>query len=175
MDTAGWASVDAVRRLIGCRRGLIEEIVRDNDKQRLQLRGTRIRCCQGHSPDGVPVTLVGLEASWALFEGNEPIWHGTRVKALPEIAERGLLPMGRTHVHLAHSLDSVVGKRSGVAVMLRIDTAHMRDLGHDVFVSPNGVVLARMVPPAAIDRVRLLSRKAKSQADAIAAHFPIDP
>ena len=54
--------------------------------------------------------------------------------------------MNRTHVHLAGSGTARVGKRAGVALHLLIDPERLRASGHELFVSPNGVFLAREVP-----------------------------
>ena len=63
---------------------------------------------------GRAVTLSGLEASWEKIEPDKLLWHGTAVSAVEGIASKGLLPQKRSHVHLASSIDSRVGKRSNV-------------------------------------------------------------
>jgi putative RNA 2'-phosphotransferase len=150
MDAAGWAEVDDVRRVLGISRDALEAAVRDNTKQRLELRGTRIRATQGHSLAGMPVTCDALEASWALHEDDASVFHGTRIKALEGIAREGILPGERTHVHLAEATDSAVGKRDAVDVMLEVSPAALRALGFPLYRSPNGVILARRVPALAI-------------------------
>ncbi len=149
MDPAGWASVDDVLHHLRLGRDALEEIVATNTKRRLEIDGDRIRACQGHS-DGVPVTLEALEDSWRLFAGDASIWHGTSVRAARAIAIDGIEPRGRTHVHMTSALHSVVGKRAGVALMLEVSPAALRAAGREVFVSPNGVVLVRDVPPTCI-------------------------
>jgi putative RNA 2'-phosphotransferase len=150
MDAAGWAEADDVRRVLGMSRSALEAAVRDNTKQRLELRGTRIRACQGHSLAGMPVTCDALEASWELHEDDASVFHGTRIKALAGIARDGLIPLERTHVHLVEAVDSVAGKRSAVDVMLEVSPAALRSLGFLLYRSPNGVILARRVPVGAI-------------------------
>src|SRR5512143_946378 len=120
MDAAGWADVAEVRRILGLSRAALAEAVRENDKARLELRGSRIRACQGHSRAGMPVTLEALEASWERYDGDGAIWHGTRVAAIPGIAREGILPGERTHVHMTDALDSAVGKRAAVDVMIEV-------------------------------------------------------
>jgi putative RNA 2'-phosphotransferase len=78
------------------------------------------------------------------------LWHGTNKAALDAILREGLHPGRRTHVHLAPSPDSPVGRRSKVDVLLGIDPAK---LGQPVFQAPNGVLLVRSVPAGAISQV----------------------
>ncbi len=163
MDAAGWAEVDEVRRVLHIGREALEAAVRDNTKARLERRGTRIRACQGHSLEGMPVTCAALEASWEPHEGDAPVFHGTRLAALAGIAREGILPGERTHVHLAEAIDSTVGKRAAVDVMLAVSPARLRDQGLGLYRSPNGVLLARHVPPAAILAVVPMVERARRQ------------
>jgi len=169
MDAAGWAEVEDVLRVLRMSRGTLEDAVRDNNKARYEVRGRRIRACQGHSPTGVPVTLPALEASWDRYEEDGPLWHGTYVGAVASIAREGILPGERTHVHLADALDSKVGKRANVDVMLEVSPARLASAGVGIFVSPNGVILVRAVPPAAIVGVRAMTDRAERQGPALAA------
>lgn len=164
MDEAGWVSVADALALTGLDHAELEEVVRTNTKQRLQLEGERLRACQGHSLEGTPVTLEALEASWSPREGNEPLFHGTFREAIPSIATEGLTPQKRTHVHLTAQLDSPVGKRAGVGLALEIDPRRLRDAGLAIHQAPNGVILVRSVPPAAFVALHPLSKKARAQA-----------
>lgn len=150
MDAAGWAEIEDVRRVLHMGRDALEAAVRDNTKARLEVRGKRIRACQGHSLQGMPVTCDALEATWAVYEGGAHVFHGTRIAALQGIAREGILPGERTHVHLAEAVDSTVGKRAAVDVMLAVAPAKLRDRGIGLHQSPNGVLLARRVPPSCI-------------------------
>ncbi len=171
MDAAGWTPDEGVLKRLRLRRPLLEEIVRSNTKRRLQLEGERIRCCQGHSTETMPVTQVALEASWARYEAEGLIWHGTRVDALDAIHEQGLRPVARTHVHLAAATDSVVGKRAKTPVMLAVSLASMVSAAQPVWSAPNGVLLARRVPRACIVGARAMTRRARAQADWIEDTF----
>src|SRR5271170_5993015 len=86
MDAAGWADVEDVRRVLHIGRDALEAAVHDNTKARLELRGKRIRACQGHSLRGMPVTCEALEATWVVHEGDTHVFHGTRIAALEGIA-----------------------------------------------------------------------------------------
>ncbi len=171
MDAAGYVPIEQVLAHTRLRRSELAEIVAQNNKARLQVLGDRIRACQGHSPTGTPVTAEALEATWIRWAGGGPIWHGTRVEALAAIDADGLLPGRRTHVHLAEALDSTVGKRAAVAVMLAVDPGVAAAAGCPVFVAPNGVLLARRVPRAAIVGARPMTRAACAQAEAIHGRF----
>ena len=153
MDPAGWTSVDGVLAATGLDRAALERAVAQNDKGRLQLDGTRIRACQGHSTENMPVTIEALEASWTEIRSSAPLWHGTTIDALAGIAARGIEPGARSHVHLAEAPDSKVGKRSRVEVLLEVSPSFLRRDGLGIFRAQNGVVLVRRVPLDGISRV----------------------
>jgi putative RNA 2'-phosphotransferase len=169
MDAAGWVSVADVLRALRLTRAELTEVVELNTKSRLDVRGEQIRASQGHSTQGMPVTHDALEASWERFVGEGPIWHGTAVEALAGIAREGIVPQARTHVHLADALDSKVGKRASVDVMIEVSPARLGELGIGVFQSQNGVLLARRVPPEAISGIRALSERARRNEPALRA------
>jgi putative RNA 2'-phosphotransferase len=111
----------------------------------------------------MPVTCEALEATWAVHDGSAHVFHGTRIAALEGIAREGILPGERTHVHLAEAVDSTVGKRAAVDVMLTVAPASLRDHGIGLHQSPNGVLLARRVPPACIVGLVPLVDRARRQ------------
>ncbi|GAA1617250.1 RNA 2'-phosphotransferase [Kribbella sancticallisti] len=150
MTPDGWAAIADVCALLQMDRTALAAAVEQNDKARLQVDGDRIRACQGHSAAGMPVTCEALENSWRRVTPQELLWHGTNTAALDAITREGLRPGRRTHVHLAPSRNSHVGRRSAVDVLLGIDPVK---LGRPVFEAPNGVLLVRSVPPEAICRV----------------------
>lgn len=170
MDAAGWCAVADVLDQTGLCREDLEELVRSNNKQRLQLRGEQVRACQGHS-SGVPVTQVALEGSWALWTSDESVWHGTSRSALESIAAVGLIPQKRTHVHLTESKDSTVAKRAHVEVTLEIDPRRLRSLGTEVYRAQNGVLLARQVPPACVVALYPLSRATRRDEESLRRLF----
>jgi putative RNA 2'-phosphotransferase len=169
MDAAGWAEISDVLRVLRMSRATLEGAVRDNNKARYEVRGQRIRACQGHSRERMPVTLEALEASWEAYTEPGPVWHGTRIAALVGIAREGILAGERTHVHLAEAIDSTVGKRANVDLMLEVSPARLASHGIGLFVSPNGVILTRWVPPAAIVGLRPMTDRARRQSEALRA------
>jgi putative RNA 2'-phosphotransferase len=56
--------------------------VANNDKGRLVVEGSRVRACQGHSLQHMPVTREALEASWVIVRPEASLWHGTRSVAI---------------------------------------------------------------------------------------------
>jgi putative RNA 2'-phosphotransferase len=146
MDAAGWVEIAEVLRALRLSREQLDAAVRDNSKARFEVDGSRIRATQGHSTAPGAVSLDALEASWTQYDGAGPLWHGTNIAAIEGIAREGILPVSRTHVHLAAAVDSQVGKRANVAVLLEVSVGRLRDAGIAAFVSPNGVILVRRVP-----------------------------
>lgn len=170
MDAAGFVPIGEVLERLRMNRAQLDVIVARNNKSRLQVEGDRIRCSQGHSTEDMPVTLDALEASWVRWGGGV-VWHGTSVDAVPSIATEGIVPQRRTHVHLAPGLDSVVGKRAAVHVMLAVDPDRMAAAGLGLWAAPNGVVLARRVPAHCVTEVRPMTRRAQGRADELRGYF----
>ena len=171
MDAAGWVAIDDVLRQQGIDRTTLDEVVAVNQKNRLQIDGARIRACQGHSFDNMPVTQAALESTWLRLMPPSTdircewrVWHGTSLHALDGIAQQGILRGGRTHVHLAAAPDSTVGKRHQVDALLAIDGHRMHRANQPLWEAPNGVILARYVPPSCIDGAIAISRAAKRKA-----------
>ncbi|WP_437783440.1 RNA 2'-phosphotransferase [Sorangium sp. So ce1097] len=169
MDEAGWVAVEDVLTALGMPRSRLDEAVANNTKNRLEIRGDRVRASQGHSREGMPVTLAGLEASWEEVHGDASIWHGTSVDAVRGIARDGIRPAARTHVHCTDALESAVGKRARVDVMLEISPARLRARGIRVFRSQNGVILAREVPVGCVVGLVPLAARAQREAEALRA------
>lgn len=163
MDAAGWVEIAEVLRVLGLSREQLDAVVRDNSKARFEVEGSRVRATQGHSTAPGAVSLDALEASWAVHDGAGPLWHGTHIDAIAGIARAGILPVSRTHVHLAAAVDSQVGKRANVAVLLAVSPTRLRAQGLGVFVSPNGVILVRRVPVDCIDGLIGVTREGRAR------------
>ena len=153
MDDAGWVSVSDVLTRLGMERATLELVVARNNKSRLELDADRVRASQGHSLATMPVTQEALEASWSRYEGGDSLWHATLTKHLDSILRSGINRGCRTHVHLASSRGSKVGKRFNSPRLLEVSLASLRVSGHEVFMSANGVVLTRHVPPESIIKI----------------------
>ena len=165
MDAAGWVAIEDLLANLSVSREDFDRVVAENNKRRFEVDGPRVRASQGHSVDGMPLTVEALEASWHRYEGPDSIWHGTQLDAVASIASSGVHSGARSHVHLAATTDSEVGKRSYVAVLLEVSVARLRAAGREVFVSSNGVVLCRDVPAGCIVGLTAQTKRARSRVD----------
>jgi putative RNA 2'-phosphotransferase len=163
MDAAGFAKIVDVLRHAHMSREELDLVVAENNKARYQVRGREIRAVQGHSLEGTPVTLAGLEKSWVQVTSDALVFHGTSVDAARAILESdGVHAAARSHVHLAPAADAQVGKRAGVDVLLVIDPVKQRAAGAPIFEAPNGVLLTRTVPRASVVDVQAGTRKGEA-------------
>lgn len=149
LDEHGWADVDELIKGINetgeevkFSKDTLEKIVKTDKKQRYSVSQDRtlIRANQGHS---IPVD-VELEKK----EPPKVLYHGTGVKSVKAIQEKGLLPMERLYVHLSTDVETAtnVGKRHGTPVIFKVNTEQMQKDGYDFFQSVNGVWLTKEVP-----------------------------
>ncbi len=171
MDAAGWVPVGEVLRYLRMSRSDLEEVVQTNSKNRLELVGERVRACQGHSTQNMPITVEALEASWRLYEEDGSLFHGTTVEAIEPISKEGLVPQKRTHVHLAPSLDSKVGKRSATPVVLEVSCTRLRAAGEKIYEAQNGVVLVRHVPVSCMVGLVCTTKAAQKKEREVKAKF----
>ena len=147
MDGEGWVVVDQlVEASQGSRkltRPLLAEILAADDKRRFDLSDDEhmIRANHGHS---VPVDL-GLTPS----QPPDRLYHSTSMHKLRAILAKGLLPLGRTHVHLTAELDAAAAIRGRLPDrrVLMIDSAAMTANGHRFQLSASGIWLTGPVPP----------------------------
>ena len=171
IDPAGWVAVGDVLRTLRMSEARLDEVVGQNDKKRFEKVGGRIRACQGHSR--AAVSLDALEASWTEHAGDAPVFHGTSVDAALAIADEGIKPQARSHVHLAPSERSKVGKRWSCDVLLEIDPTRLRSRGHKLWQSGNGVVLTRYVPADCVVGIHPLVARAKSDVPRLRVAFQL--
>lgn len=118
----------------------IEQVVRNSDKQRFEIKEGHIRARYGHSHDKV---------RYAPGEPPAILYHGTNTKALPAILKEGLRPMSRKYVHLSEGTHfaTLAGSRRGELVILKVDTSSAKQLGITFYYAGNEVWLADRVPP----------------------------
>lgn len=150
LDEEGWIRVDEL--LEACQRNgrtiTVEElatVVETNDKKRFVMREGRIRANQGHSIE-VNLRLESCEPPALLY-------HGTSLRFMDSIRDKGLLKMNRQHVHLSADTDTAlnVGARHGKPIVLLVHAARMHVAGHEFFLSENGVWLTRHVPQSYLE------------------------
>ncbi|MBB3150010.1 putative RNA 2'-phosphotransferase [Paenibacillus endophyticus] len=117
----------------------IEQVVRNSEKQRFEIKNGRIRARYGHSHNKI---------SYAPGEQPAVLYHGTNKKALPSILIEGLRSMGRQYVHLSEGTDfaTLAGSRRGELIILKVDTLSAAQLGVTFYYAGNEVWLADHVP-----------------------------
>ena len=152
LDEQGWADVDeliakAVAHGKRYDRALLQQLVRDNDKQRFKLSddGRRIRANQGHSID-IDLALAPLAPPSSLY-------HGTATRHADAIRAEGLRKQSRQHVHLSSDRDTAfkVGGRHGRPVVLHVRAGEMHARGAAFYRADNGVWLTDAVAAEFID------------------------
>lgn len=154
LDKNGWANVGKL--IDGVRNkypefdiSILEEIVMLDEKGRYSFneQKTKIRANQGHS--------VNVDVGLKKWIPTKLLYHGTGVKSVAQIENKGLLPMSRLYVHLSDNFETAweVGKRHGVSTVYQINTAAMHLDGMEFYISVNGVYLTKEVPPKYLKRV----------------------
>ena len=135
------------RRFTGFTVSDVEEVVRDNDKQRFAITvgddgKLLIRANQGHSISNV---TVEMEEIISVDEVTKVI-HGTNFKAWNEIQKTGLSRMKRNHIHFAAgepgSEGVISGMRACAQVYIYIDLHKAMEDGIKFFRSANNVILS---------------------------------
>jgi len=146
LDENGWVPIDILLDALknqkhSLTRAELDEIVATNNKKRFAISedGQRIRACQGHS----------LDIDLGLQPRTPPpiLYHGTAVRFLPSIREKGLQKMNRQHIHLSTTQEIAidVGSRHGKPAILLVQAESMSVDGYSFFLSENGVWLTETV------------------------------
>lgn len=146
MDTYGWVSVDEILNKLDVTFVILDEIVKDDDKNRYSFNETKnkIRANQGHTID-VDLGLKETIPLKYLYHGTSPIYYKDIIKS------GGLSKMKRNHVHLSKDKETAytVGKRHSKhldPLILIIDAEKMYKDGYKFYLSDNGVWLTEYVP-----------------------------
>ena len=135
------------RRFTGFTITDVEEVVRDNDKQRFAIMvgddgRLLIRANQGHSISNVTVELEEITSADEVTK----VIHGTNFKAWNEIQKTGLSRMKRNHIHFAAgepgSEGVISGMRACAQVYIYIDLHKAMEDGIKFFRSANNVILS---------------------------------
>ncbi|MCK5855326.1 MAG: RNA 2'-phosphotransferase [Sulfurovaceae bacterium] len=150
LDSHGWADVGeliAKSKEIKLNKKMIDEVVKNDSKQRYVVEDNRIRANQGHS-----ITIdLGLKA----IVPPDVLYHGTARRFLDSIMKTGLSRQQRHHVHLSQDkqMATSVGSRHGKVVLLEIDAKQMHKEGYEFYLSANGVWLSDVVPVGFIQKI----------------------
>lgn len=155
LDEEGWTPIEHLLQALQTRKQewsnlTLEDLqheVANNNKQRYEIQGERIRARYGHS----------IEAKIRKTPGVPPeqLYHGTAATAWLQIQEEGLRPMSRQYIHL--SVDTAmaieVGQRkSKDMVVLVISAAKAHTAGVTFYSGNDKVWLADHIPPDYIER-----------------------
>lgn len=124
LDPSGWVSIDTLVTAAAHHghpidHDTLNQILTAQGKRRFGTRAGKIRAAQGHS------ICVNLDLSPS--EPPELLYHGTVERFLSRIRTEGLLPRGRTHVHLSATPETAteVAARRGTPVILIIQALAM--------------------------------------------------
>ena len=148
MDDNGYVNIQELTLKLDISKKDLDWIVKNNNKKRYSYndKETKIRANQGHSID---VTIEMDEVT-----DIDELFHGTITKHLDSIKKDGLLKMNRQHVHLSGDKDTAinVGNRHvrnyrDELMLLVINIKKMREDGHKIYKSANGVYLTEHIPP----------------------------
>ena len=142
IDEHGWRKVEELE-VMGFTRGLLDEIVATNNKQRFEYSddGKKIRARQGHS--------INVDVELAETTPPDVLYHGTATRFLESIYAEGLVHGNRLYVHLSADEATAinVGKRHGTPFVIKIDCRKMLADGCKFYLSNNGVWLTKQVLP----------------------------
>jgi putative RNA 2'-phosphotransferase len=147
LDNEGWVSlVDLVAALrvqgfSKLQNADVVLMIEKSEKKRHQIEDGRIRAYYGHST-----------AEKIIRQHQQPpafLYHGTSENNVPDILEKGLLPMERQHVHLSINKELaliVANRKQGRSVILSIQAAHAYKDGVLFYKEENGVWLSDAIP-----------------------------
>lgn len=154
LDENGWVEIEALLTAAQAHnrsltRAELDEIVATNNKKRFAISedGKHIRASQGHS--------VVIDLGLLPRIPPSTLYHGTAVRFLPSIREKGLQKMNRQHVHLSATAETAhsVGSRHGKPAILLVKAEAMQADGFIFFLSENGVWLTETVPAHYIEEL----------------------
>lgn len=106
LDSNGWISIKSLITEVSdsiCKEvteQMVRGIVALSDKERYEFKNGEIRALYGHSVN------VSVEPDEAEFDPNLTLYHGTPVSNLENILDDGLLPKGRSKVHLTSDIET---------------------------------------------------------------------
>ena len=156
LDSNGYTDVDSLLKALEIEFETLEEIVRNDNKQRYSFNEdkTRIRANQGHSVSNVSIKFKE-------FIPTKPLYHGTALKFKSGIDKKGLISMRRQYVHLSQDIETAksVGMRhakyNSNLIIYEIDYKKMLKDGHKFYISDNNVVLVECVPKRYLKQISI--------------------
>lgn len=157
LDNEGWVLVnqllDSFRSVKKWEELTIDDIVlmiEKSAKKRHEIKDGKIRALYGHS---TPIRIIKEQKT-----PPQHLYHGTSLKFLESIQNKGLLPMSRQYVHLSEDIETaiLVGKRKGdELVLFQINTQQAENEGVAFYWGNEKVWLADYVPINCISIISL--------------------
>ena len=147
LDSAGWVSVEDLMEKMNLNGQsvdfkVLQYIVDSNSKKRFAFNHdkSKIRANQGHS--------IKIDHGFEPRTPPKVLYHGTGLKSVESILEKGIEKRNRHHVHLSADKETAmkVGHRHGTPIVLEIMTLEMKNDGHEFYLSENNVWLTDFVP-----------------------------
>lgn len=126
----------------------IRQLVKEDEKERYEIVGEKIRARYGHSID--------VELSFPLAELDK-LYHGTSKAMAEKILQEGIKSMGRRKSHLSVSIEEAteVGRRkTHDPVILEVDAGKAIKKGVRIEKASKKVYTADYVPPKFIKRIQ---------------------
>ena len=126
-------------------------IISVSDKQRLEIKKSKIRALYGHSFDS--------KIEHKEMVPPDVLYHGTTNKALNSILINGILPMQRQYVQLSEDVENarLVGfRRDDSPVILEVNSKKAFEEGIKFYIGNKKVWLTDKVPP---EYITILSKK----------------
>ncbi len=149
LDSKGWTALSSLASGVSKHFGKIVTaenvaslIYLPSDKQRYEVKGSKIRAVHGHSVKTVETTGIIKEPPTILY-------HGTVDSAIDSIKEKGLISMSRQYVHLSSNpsmAENVGNRRNGELVILRVRALDAHKSGIVFQQTASEVWLAPVIP-----------------------------
>jgi len=167
-DSGGYTSIDAVlalKDMKGVNKTQLENIVKDNDKQRFTIKDNMIRANQGHS--GTIAECIKPESIFTKINDSSEIpicVHGTTKANWKLIEKLGLSKMNRQFIHLAIGSPGeqtvISGMRNNSPVRIYINVEKAMEAGMVFYFSDNKVILTDgidgFIPPEYFKKITFL-------------------
>lgn len=144
-DSSGFTPIKPLIKKFNLSRKELNIIVSNNNKQRFEFNPSenKIRACQGHNKSFDDIIDLNKLLNLISEPIYDKVYHGTNLKVLKEIKDKGLSRRERMTIHLSKSLDEEKGLRRNSNVILSINLKEAMKNGIIFYESSNGVILTQ--------------------------------
>lgn len=156
LDKGGWVDVslliESIRKSDSSFSSLsvldIEKMISVSKKKRHELKGNKIRASYGHS----------IQEKIIKKSSNPPkyLYHATKQEALPNIFEKGILPMKRQYVHLSENKEDAITvalRKTKKPILLKISSMEAYLEGTKFYREANNLWLSDKIGPRYCEQV----------------------